>query len=167
MSDNPILPSFNPDPQASRITQSRVYIYNTIADLIVNGYSFEEILSLYSDVGANITPKELSQVYDIMSGTNTTIFEVPQVPQNMPIPPSVMDIFNVPHETNYRYIGEFVTFDNETGERKEWRFFLDSNDVLSRSLAANQMLEYWQEEYPSNANLFVSSINIIQAYRNF
>jgi hypothetical protein len=166
MNNPPDLPPFVPDENLTRGQNSRIYVYNTIADLVVYGYNFEEILSLYSEAGVSIPPKELSTLQDWVNQGQNEVFDLSQVPHNMPIPEHVMDTFSSPHDTQYRYIGEFVTYDEETGERREWRFIYDSDWLLSRDIASGLMLEHWQEEYPLQASVYVSSINIVQAYRN-
>ena len=166
MTDNPNLPPFEPDDTVSRITQVRQYIYQTISSLIDAGYNLTDVIHTYADIGVKIATKELGDIFSIFSGTYGDLFEISQVPPNLPIPPYVMETFNSVHDTEYRYIGEFVTYDKDTQERKEVRFFLDSDQILSRNMAANQMLEFFLEKYPGNENTAISSINIIQAYRN-
>lgn len=166
MNNPPSIPGFKPDDSLSKLQTSRIFVYNTLAELVVYGYSNEEIAKLYDQAGYHVSTRELNQLIDYYNNSSNTIFDIADVPANRPIPEHVMDTFSTPHNTNYRYIGEFVTYDEETGERKEWRFIYDSDYLLTPDIAAQLMAKEWETEYPVSPATFVSSIKITNAFRS-
>lgn len=164
--NNPNIPPFEPDDTISRIQQVRVYIYNTINNLIELGMDLLGISQFYTSQTANVTTSELSLIYDVMTGNAGNIFSVNDVPLNLPIPPYAMDVFAVPHDTNFRYIGEVVKYDMDTGEVSTERFIYDTDELLSRQIAADKLLDFVLDKYSEHSNLAFSGVNIIQVYRN-
>lgn len=166
MSDFPGLPEFTPDPTNSIASERRQYIYNTIADLIAYGFNATQALQLYKDIGATVPSAEFSGIYSIMSGVNSDIFNIADVPSNMPIPDYLIDMTPRELDTRYRYVVSFETYDSTTGVIDRAGFYLDTDDTLTPNMIKQKAIEAWWSASPKPESIYTFDAQIVIAQRN-